>query len=194
MAPIQDYLDSALRSVERLLGGESLEDLGSIAADDLARVERWMGLPRPLASYSPRSRRRFISAARRGYRPREIYARERAQRHTNTQAKWGLTPTQFRRVHALMLQITALGVDVEYYHDPPVIKEFATLYGYDYLVTVFTQQVESIQRYLAGSVEPGRTRWNERGSIEERYERDFGASMYFIRGTDPFYYYHGTRR
>lgn len=193
MAPIQQYIDQVVRTLERLLAGEPAEDIGEIYMSDLAHVERWMGLKKPLVEYAPRSRRRFISAARKGYKPSEAYKQEQTARQTSSVNKWGLTAKQYGVIHKLMNKIVDSGVDIEYYFDPPVIKEFATVYGYDYLVTVFTQQIDSIEHYKRGDRTPGRTRWDDRGSIEERYNNDFAVSVYMIRGTDPYYYYHATR-
>lgn len=198
MAAIQQYLDQVMITIDRLVKGASPEDIGEMRMADVHRVEEWMGLKHgSLVNYAPRSRRRFFAAARQGYRPREAYAQERAARQVSTVTKWGLTPAQFRVVHRLMQQILDSGVDIEYYFDPPVIKEFATMYGYEYLVTVFTQQLDSIQHFIAGGYvrgsEPGHTRWDERGSIEGRFHQDFGASVFMIRGTDPYYYYHAAK-
>lgn len=198
MAAIQQSLDQAMITVQRLVSGETPDLIGDFRISELRRVEEWMGLPRALETYAPRSRRRFFAAARQGYRPREAYAQERTQRASSTMSKWGLTPTQYRVVHRLMDTIVSHGVDIEYYFDAPIIKNFATTYGYDYLVTVFTQQIESIEAFVAGGFvkgppQIGHTRWNDRGSIEARYEHDFGASVYTVRGTDPYYYYHAAR-
>jgi hypothetical protein len=198
MAAIQQSLAQAMRTVNKLLAGDTPDVIGELAMRDLARVEEWMALPRPLHTYSARSRRRFFAAAQRGYRPREAYKQEHAQRATSSMSKWGLTSTQYRVIHKLMNTIIDYGVDIEYYFDPPIIKNFATTYGYKYLVTVFTQQIDSIEAFIAGGYvkgppQVGHTRWNDRGSIEARYNRDFAVSVYTVRGTDPFYYYHAAK-
>lgn len=198
MAAIQQSLDRVLATIDRLIAGETPDVIGDVRMEELRRVQDWMGLTRPLETYAPRSRRRFFAAAKRGYRPREAYRQERTQRATSTMNKWGLTPAQFRVVHQLMNTILEHGVDIEYYFDPPIIKNFANLYGYDYLVTVFTQQIDSIEAFIAGGYikgppQVGHTRWNDRGSIEARYSRDFAASVYTVHGTDPYYYYHAAK-
>lgn len=195
MASYLDYIPGALRAIDRLLAGETREEIG-LLQDDLDFVQRWMGLERPLESYSERSRRRFFTAAKRGVRPGREYQRERRQRGTNVMNKWGLTEYQFRVIHKLMKKIEDSGIDIDYYHDPPVIKDFATIYGYQYLKEVFTQQIDSIEKYRKGNRGPGHDRWfdhKENRTLEKKYESSFGASAYVIKGTDPYYYYHSTR-
>lgn len=93
-----------------------------------------------------------------------------------------------------MNDINATGVDVEYYHEPEIIKEMVTVYGYSYLVKVFTEQLESIKAFINGDPRIGNVRWHNRGSIEQEFTNRFGAVSFLLpMGTDPYYYYHGRK-
>jgi hypothetical protein len=185
-------LENALRAVDKILAG----DPAPVAwGEDLEFVERFLGLDKPLAEYAPRTRRRYISAARKGQTAAQARQSERAQRTTSTLNRYGMTPNEWGKVGKLIRTIQSSGIDINEYFDPDVIKNVVEMYGVEYLIDVLTQQIDSIREYTRGNVMPGRTRWNDRGSLEEeaaaRMQQSFAAAIYFIKGTDPYYYYHG---
>lgn len=185
-------LDNALKALDKLLAGE----IAPLAwGEDLAFVERFLGLKKPLAEYAPRTRRRYISAARKGQTAAQARAAEETQRTTSTLNRYGMTPAEWRKIGKLIRTIRSSGIDINEYFDPDVIKNVVQMYGVDYLRDVLTQQIDSIREYTRGNVMPGRERWHARGELEEeaaaRMRQSFAAAVYFIKGTDPYYYYHG---
>lgn len=162
---------------------------------ELAWVRKTLGLKRPLTEYSQRSQRRIFQRVSEGASSaKEVQQREyRARQEARQQSidEHGLLPSQWKTVRALRNKVVKYGMDVEPYMDDEVLKEFAEIYGYKYLQTVLSQQIESTEAYLAGSAKLGNERWNARGELESR----FGASsaVMHIRGTNPYYYYHGRR-
>lgn len=194
--PIQDAVDGALKAVDRILMGEKVP----IAfAEDLAYVERFLGLKRPLASYAPRTRRRYVAAARKGdVGAKKSLSQERVRRQETTRAKWGLTSGQLTKLNKYRIPIMKSGIDINEYLDPDVIKDIVQMYGFDYMLTVLKNQYDSILKYTEGNSEPGRQRWLSRGELEaeaeENMKSSFAAAVYHVKGTDPYYYYHGHIR
>lgn len=185
-------LDNALKAIDKILSGE----VAPVAwGEDLAFVERFLGLKKPLAEYAPRTRRRYIAAARKGQTAAQARQAENVQRTTSTLNRYGMTPNEWGKVGKLIRTIRSSGIDINEYFDPDVIKNVTQMYGVDYLIEVLTQQIDSIKEYTRGNVQPGRDRWNARGELEAdaaaRMQQAFAAAVYFIKGTDPYYYYHG---
>ena len=185
-------VDNAVKAVDKILSGE----VAPVAwGEDLEFVERFLGLNKPLAEYAPRTRRRYISAARKGQTAAQVRQSERTQRATSTLNRYGMTPAEWGKIGKLIRTIQSSGIDINEYFDPDVIKNVVQMYGVDYLKEVLTQQIDSIREYTQGNVLPGRERWNARGTLEEeaaaRMAQSFAAAVYFIKGTDPYYYYHG---
>lgn len=162
---------------------------------NIAWFERAVGLKRPLTSYSARSQRRIFQRINEGARSakeiqkKEYQARKQSQAKARTQH--GMSPKQWQTIKPLADKLKQYGMDVDPYMEDFVLKDFATMYGYEYLRRVLTQQVDSTEQYLNGNAKPGHDRWNARGELENQ----FGASVHvqFIRGTNPYYYYHGRR-
>jgi hypothetical protein len=192
MAYFTDRIADAFRALTKWTKGDTLTDN---AEQDIAWLERTLELKKPLRSYSKRSQRRFKQRLQEGATSsRDVYSREYKQRKTaveEAREEHGLTPTQWRRVEPLRNRIIAMGVDADPYMDDDVLKDFAELYGYEYLRRVLTEQIDSTEHYLRGDTGPGNQRWNARGSLEAQ----FGASRFVshIRGSDPYYYYHGRK-
>lgn len=111
---------------------------------------------------------------------------------TSATNKFGVTPSQMTKLNKLRVEIETSGIDIREYLDDQVVKDMIQMYGYKYLVTVWTEQIESIKAYTQGRTEPGRTRWFQRGDHENHFRKQFGAVIYYARGTDPYYYYHGV--
>lgn len=192
---IYESIAGALKAIDKVLAGERAPiDWG----EDLAFVERYLGLNRPLASYAPRTRRRYIAAARKGQRATQARQRETTMRQTKVKAGWNITPAQLTKLNKVRIPIMESGIDINEYLDQDVLKEVITTYGFKYTLKVLTQQYDSIKSYTVGNTEPGRARWNSRGELEEAAKKELGQSfnvaIYFIKGTDPYYYYHGIIR
>lgn len=185
-------IEDGIKALRMLMRGEPVSDLRH---EDLDYLTRELRLPRPIQTYAPRTQRRHIAAARKGQTAREASKAERqatqSRRASFTASHGSLTVTQWRTIDKLRKQVIALGVDVDPYMDDPVIIDFATLYGYDYLRTVLTNQIDSTQHYLNGDRTPGRARWDARGELETRFAAS--SHIIYIRGSDPYYYYHGRK-
>lgn len=192
MAFFSDRIEDVRRALRKLRKGEKPTPQ---TTDDLAWIKRTLGLKRPLTEYSERSQRRIFQRLREGARSQsEIQQREYAARKASRQKsldEHGLLPSQWKTIRALRNKIIKYGMDVEPYMDDDVLKEFAEIYGYTYLRTVLTDQLDSTEQYIAGDAGPGNRRWNARGNLEAQ----FGASsaVMYVRGTNPYYYYHGRR-
>jgi hypothetical protein len=194
-SPLPDAIEAAARALRYIAQGHPVT---FSQADDLARVTGYLGLSRPLQDYAPRTQRRYIAAARRGQKAEHARARERESRSSSTRDIWGLTPAQLTRLNKVRTPIIESGVDIREMLDPSVIKEIARMYGFQYLMDVLTQQLDSIKHYTDHNPAPGHARWVSRGELEaaarERMADKFAAISYFPKGTDPYYYYHGTYR
>lgn len=193
--PVQDAVAGAVKAVKDILAGKVPR---FDQQDDLQLVEERLGLKRPLASYAPRTRRRYIAAARKGQNRERALQQERVQRKSTAKSKYGLTPTQLTKINAFRIPIQDSGVDIGPYLEPDMIRDIVQMYGFNYLHTVLADQYDSIMRYTAGNALPGRERWNSRGELEQAAEakmaQKFSAVVYTAQGTDPYYYYHGTIR
>lgn len=193
--PVQDAVAGAVRAIDKLLAGH--EPFINEQAD-LDLVQRRLGLPRELKDYAPRTRRRYLAAARKGHNRETALQRERVQRKSTTKNEYGLTPTQLTKINAYRIPIMESGVDIGPYLEPDMIKDIVQMYGFHYLHTVLADQYDSIVEYTKFNKEPGRSRWNSRGELEAEAEakmaQKFSAVVYSAKGTDPYYYYHGTIR
>lgn len=183
----------AERALRRKQRGQPLTELDE---SDLTWLNRQLNLKRPLESYAPRTQRRYLAAARSNRTAREQNRKEYAERKqriaTVKQTHGGLTPAQWKVIERLRDGIDATGVDIYPYTTDEVLADFARMYGYDYLRTVLSQQLDSIHAFQRGDIIPGNDAWQGRGELEEQ----FGASQHvtlYATGTDPFYYYHGRR-
>jgi hypothetical protein len=185
-------IEDGILALRKFMRGEELSD---IRRGDLDYLTRELRLPQPIETYAPRTQRRYVAGARKRRTRNDINRIERQEYQQRKQAftstHGSLTVSQWNTIDKLRKQIIALGVDADPYMDDPVIIDFAKLYGYEYLRTVLTQQIDSTQEYINGNRAPGRARWDARGELEER----FAASVWVprITGTDPYYYYHGRK-
>lgn len=192
--PIQDRVDNAVRAIKAILSGRTP---GFTLVEDLEFVERYVGAQRPLAEYAPRTRRRYLAAARKADAgARQTKAAEKTARVSRAKHRTGLTPSQLTQLNRWRNEINASGVDIREYLDDSTIKDMVTMYGFKYLKAVLTHQIESIREWTKGNREPGRTRWMSRGELEAKAREDiqfkFAAVVYHAKGTDPYYYYHGS--
>lgn len=182
-------INDGIRALNEQLSGKKLTDLRE---SDLTWLERTLGLDKPLASYSARTRQRYLSAAAHGRTAQAERDKERIAKQQRAQSPSAST-SKWRVVHEKRDVLQAYGVDMEPYLDDEVLLLVARYYGLDYLVQVLTEQVESTEEYvLRNQREPGHSRWNARGELEDRFLIAL-PDEYLARGTDPYYYYHGHR-
>lgn len=193
--PVQDAVAGAAKALGLLDSGK---DVPTGFQSDLELVELRLGLKKPLASYAPRTRRRYLASARRGENAERALQKERVQRKSTTKNEYGLTPSQLTKINAYRIPIQDSGVDIGPYLEPDIIKDIVQMYGFNYLHTVLADQYDSIQQYTRMNARPGRERWQGRGELEAEAEakmaQKFSAVVYTAQGTDPYYYYHGTIR
>lgn len=205
MAYNWDYiLRKGLKALDALVNGEPADKLDML---ELAEVERFLGLDEPgpggkkrkrLAEMAPRTRRRYVAAAKKGdYHARNTLKREQQMRKHKTVNDYGVAPRDYTILRKLVNEIENSGVDIGEYLSQQTIKDMIETYGFAYMVKVLTQQVDSIREYTKGNAGPGNQRWHSRGQLEEearkRMQNSFPAVLH-INGTDPYYYYHGTLR
>lgn len=190
-----ERVEGAIKAVDRILAGDKVP---FVFEADLRFVEDFLGLKRPLASYAPRTRRRYIAAAKAGDKgAKKTRSRESQMRSEKTLSQWGLTPHQLTELNRYRIPIMESGVDINEYLDPDVIRDVVQMYGFRYMLTVLRDQYNSIVEYSKGNREPGRQRWLNRGELEEAAKKEMNekfaaALVYFAKGTDPYYYYHGN--
>lgn len=172
-----------------------------ILEQDLHDLNKFLGLNEPgrkkLQEMAPRTRRRYVAAAKKGdYRAKSTLKREQNMR-TGRNNRYGVTSTQYTQLNALIRRIKSSGVDIMEHLEPETVKDMVQTYGFQYMIEVLTQQIDSIEEYTKGHKEPGNARWHARGELEEQARERLGQLMpevFHISGTDPYYYYHGTLR
>lgn len=195
MATPLDWLAAAERYFAATARGEQPNILDEV---QVARLGEYVGARRPLWEYSPRTRRRYLAAARRGEtRP---YAREYQRRKQSTAARWGgATPAQVTRIRQLARKNEAAlrrdpqNSDVSL--DDDFLRQAAEVYGPQYLLTVLKEQRDSIRAWSAaedksqGRHHVGNRRWFGREKRETRLLRMRQRGV--LANSDPLYYYHG---
>lgn len=191
---IANALPGARKALRRAAAGESLSE-SAFDVMDLRVIEGFLKLKRgTLTAYAPRTQRRYLSAITRGTTAPLQSTNEYQRRKTLAFSKWHMTPYQYRKFAPLRNQIIESGVDIDDMLDPEPVRDIVDNYGFDYVIKVLTDQVDSIRSYTTGNKEPGNRRWHNRGTLEEdarsRMKTAFGA--YYASGTDPYYYYHGS--
>lgn len=176
MPPRSRYL-RAQQALQKELSGESLTRTESLA---LRTLEERLGLSRPLSSYAPRTRRRYIAAARAGQTATEANRREYRARAITGEARTA-------RIEELRQRLDNSSLD-RISHSPEQIADLVDTYGEPFVLQVLTDQLRSVEAYQSGDPGPGRARWANRQAIVERYR----TSMELDESTDPYFYYHGT--
>lgn len=183
--------ESAMDAVERMISGEPLAD---VDVDAIAWLQKFLRLDKPIQSYSKRTRQRYASGAKRGLRAADIRAEERTKRASREDPDHpGFTGTQWNTIQNLVARIEFYHVDVAPYFDDDVLEDIVQTYGYDYLRTVLTEQLDSTIHYTRSNSDPGKMRWEARGTLEQRFAASGLMQIYFGGGTDPYYYYHGIK-
>jgi hypothetical protein len=192
-----DHLTAALRALRAQLAGDQPNELDRMY---LEGVERFVGARRPLAQYAPRTRRRYIAAAKRGVaEPNKSEYQRRKQRVAERYG--GISPGQLTRLRKLarenevMLRREPQNADVHF--DDDFLQAVVTTYGYDFTIEVMIEQQESIKEWDAapdqsqGPHHVGNARYFSpaRAERESRLARLRGRGV--VANTDSLYYYHG---
>ena len=193
--PLGDRLNAALRALEAQLTGGVPNPLDEV---QLRNVERWLGAKRPLADYSPRTRRRYLSAARRGERqPNKSEYQRRKQR---TAEKYGgASPHRMSRIRRLARDnekaLRREPQNATFALDDDWLADVANIYGADFLEEVLKEQHDSIAEWddaedqTQGPQHKGNRAYFGRAERETRLARLRNRGM--MGNTDPLYYYHG---
>lgn len=163
----------------------------------LSWLEARLGLDRPLEEYAPSTRDRYIRGFLRGKSGAELRAEQRTQRREHTEQVYGVTPSQLTRINKLREELAVYHLDVAPYHDWETLSDIARIYSARYVLKVLRNQLDSVKHFTHDRDPiPGRKRWDSRGQLESEFLQDsiertsasFAAGM---KGTDPYYYYHG---
>lgn len=196
-APGPDHLAAALRALEAQLTGGMANELD---LPHLRDVESWLGTRRPLAEYAPRTRRRYLAAAKRGERqPNKTEYQKRKERVSRQYG--GMNPGQLTRLRKLarenerMLRREPQNANLHF--DDDFLRAIADTYGYDFAMEVMKEQRDSIREWddaedqSQGPQHEGNARYfgDRRTERETRLSRLRGRGM--VANTDSLYYYHG---
>lgn len=196
-APLPDQLAAALRALGTQMGGALPNELD---VGHLRDIERWLGTARPLADYAPRTRRRYLKAAREGVRQpnKTEYQRRKAR---TAELYGGITPSQLTRLRAMarenekMLRRNPQNSDLEFTDE--FLQAATTSYGYDFMIEVMKEQRDSIKQRERqedkgqGPHHVGNQRYQMRGERESRLSR---MRQRGFATTDILYYYHGRTK
>jgi transcriptional regulator with XRE-family HTH domain len=89
-------------------------------------------------------------------------------------------------------QIRETGVNDLSSHEEDSVQDLIDEVGLRQARTILKQQLQSTQRYMAGSIEPGHTRWFQREDKWQRIQRN-GEELVFDDDYDKFFWYHGKK-
>lgn len=193
--PLGDRLSAALRALEAQLSGGIPDPLDLV---QLRGVERYLGAKKPLAEYAPRTRRRYLSAARRGEQQpnKSEYQRRKAR---TAERYGGATPGKMSgikrkaRRNEQALRREPQNATFEFGDD--FLADVANVYGPDFLNEVLDEQWDSINEWdgsdneAQGPHHPGNRRYFGREERESRIMRLRNRGI--VANTDALYYYHG---
>lgn len=193
--PLGDRLTAALRALETQLSGGIPDPLDLV---QLEGVERWVGAKRPLSEYAPRTRRRYLEAARKGeQRPNK---REYERRKQRAAEKFGgASPSQMSRLRrAARRNEQALRREPQnanFSFGDEFLEDVANTYGPEFLDEVLREQWDSINEWdgsdneAQGPHHKGNRRYFGREDRESRIMRMRNRGI--VANTDALYYYHG---
>lgn len=145
----------------------------------LDQVQREAQLRRPLASYAPRTRRRYLAAADASRSARSANAseyRERKQRAAGRK----------QRIEALRQELVTLGIS-DGMNEITDIEEAIEVYGEAAIENRLRHQIFATRSYGHGNPRPGNFDWHNR-ELQPLRGMD-GIGDY----ADPLYYYHGRK-
>lgn len=190
---IPNALIGARKALARFAAGETLKE-SDFDVMDLRSIEGRLHLKRgSLTDYAPRTQRRYLTSVAKGQTAGTQSTSEYQKRKMVSVSKWHMTPYQYRKFAPLRNAILESGVDINDMLDPEPIRDIVDNYGFKYVITVLTNQVDSIKAWTAGNAGPGHRRWHSRGDLEAdaRATMKSAFGVYYVNGTDPYYYYHG---
>lgn len=167
-----DPVKAGIAALNKLLSAGAIESDEQLALDWL---EQTVGAKRSLASYAPRTRRRYIAAARKGQSATQVNKDEYAGR------TWRIRMEKlFKKRNEYMPDSIV---------DWDVVNNFVDAFGYKHVETILRNELDSIEQYVYhNKKEPGNARWHHRE--HEIYKPNFNERL---ASTDVLYYYHGVR-
>lgn len=170
----------ASAALNKQLAGEALSRREQLA---LTNLQSRLGLTKPLADYAPRTRRRYLAAAREGLTAREANSREWSDRTGSLTGE-----ARLRKIEQLRSDIESSSVELARdKHSREDIQELIDLYGAPFVLRLLNDQRDSIAHYQSGDTSPGKRRWENRTDLLSQYRM-----MEADDATDPYFYYHGT--
>lgn len=177
MAPKRSPLDRALAGLEKRLAGT---DLTKGEVDALSALESSLGLKRAggLASYAPRTRRRYLAAAKRGETARQANRREYQRQ-----------PSLTERIRRLAEHNATLGYGRGLY-DKDSIDALTATFGKKETEKLLRQQKLATEAYQRGDSGPGQRMW---ASLQEEYDDMDEEAEYLRQLKQPYGRYHGRR-
>lgn len=187
------FYQLATDALDRLARGES------ISAADRRRVEKLAadtGARRPLETYSPRQRRRYLRVGREQQATRSEQSAGRQRRRQGERS-------QLDEIERLRATIEATSLDSDQ-HDADAIAERIDVYGISFVLAALRQQLSSIhdwnekgRPYYDKNVpysqrSPiGSQRWADRDAFVRAHSK-FRDQINTDEHTDPYFYYHGV--
>lgn len=194
-SPLGDRLNAALRALEAQLSGGIPNPLDEV---QLRNVERWLGTKKPLSQYSARTRRRYLSAAKRG--EQQPNKREYERRKQRTAERYGgANPAQMSRIRRMARQnesaLRREPQNATFELDNDFLQDVANTYGADFLEEVLKEQRDSIRQWdnaedqSQGPHHKGNRAFHGREDRETRIARLRNRGI--MANTDALYYYHG---
>lgn len=171
----------ASRALDKQLAGQSLTRREQLA---LTNLQNRLGLARSLADYAPRTRRRYLAAAREGLTARETNQRDYRSRPTSFTG-----PARRREIERLREAIYDSTVEqARDAHSVDAIEDLIDLYGEAFTLRVLADQHRAIQAYQSGDNTAGKRRWDNREQILAQYR---SPDTLDASDTDVYFYYHG---
>lgn len=178
MAPKASPLERALAALDKRLSGS---DLTKSEVDALSALESSLGLKRAggLAAYAPRTRRRYLAAARRGESARQANRREYQRK-----------PSLDERIRRLAEHNAGLGYGRGPY-DNDSIRALTATFGKKETERLLREQKHATEAYERGDSGPGQRMW---ASLQEEYEDMDEEGEYLKQLKQPYAgRYHGRR-
>lgn len=161
--------------------GQELTRQDRLALDNLTSK---LGLSKPIADYAPRTRRRYLAAAREGLTAQEVNRKEWTSRPDGITGAKRLTAIENARA---AIENSSVEGSAHQPHSREEVAHLIDLYGAPFVMRLLTDQLNSITAYQNGDNGPGRRRWFARDEIIAQYRDGLD-----VTDLDPYFYYHGT--
>lgn len=146
----------------------------------LEQAQRETSAPRPLASYAPRTRRRYLNAFDRGETAAEANRRERVAQTENARSR----PERIERLRQSIVSAIPGGLRASPDHDREEIALYVEIYGEAAILKALTQQLQNIHRYQAGERNFGGKLSafnNSMSPLRGEDVSDFASALYYYR-------------